>query len=194
MKYLDFRKKPQATLNYEYCPYCPSNTYTKSTIQHQLWECPCIQNFWALIHNLFDQLSIPFPLSSFNDIVTFFSLNDVKSLQATFKNQLILNGLFAIWAEYSHLTWEFTKYHQMDAPELETYINSLTQRIVNRYNSLNHRSFLSLPYIYQDIAFRSHTKGNLDPTKAALQARFYQLKPFLNFDPYNVTPNIRHMV
>ena len=36
-KYLISRKKPQAALKYEHCPYC-SNTFTKSTIQHQLWE------------------------------------------------------------------------------------------------------------------------------------------------------------
>ena len=144
-----------------------------------------------MIHGLFNQLNIPFPLTSFNDIVTFFTLDDIKNLHSTFRNQLILNGLYAIWAEYSHLTFEFTKFHQMDAPELETYISLLVQRIVNRYNSLNHHSFLSLPYIHQDIAFRSHIKGNLDPTKAALQARFYQLKPFLNFNSFNITPAIR---
>ena len=189
--YLTFRKNPYATLNYIYCPYCPSHTLTKSTIQHQIWDCPCIQKFWDLIHHLFNQLNLPFPLTTFNDIITFFSLDDIKSLTSTFKNQLIFNGVFAIWAEYSKLTFEFNQFHQMDAPELDSYINNLTQRLLTRYNSLNHHSFLSMPYIHQDIAFRSHIKGNLDPTKSALQARFYQLKPFLNFNSSNITDTIR---
>ena len=46
-------------------------------------------------------------------------------------------------------------------------------------------------YIHQDIHFRSHIKGTLDLTKSALQARFYQLKPFLNFNPDKITPNIQ---
>ena len=130
-------------------------------------------------------------LQHFNDIITFFSLDDIKSLTSTFKNQLIFNGVFAIWAEYSKLTFEFNQFHQMDAPELDSYINNLTQQLLTRYNSLNHHSFLSMPYIHQDIAFRSHIKGNLDPTKSALQARFYQLKPFLNFNSSNITDTIR---
>ena len=89
-KYPIFRKKPQAALKYECRPYC-SNTFIKSTIQHQLWECPCIQKFWTLIRNLFSQLDITFPLNSFNDLITFFSLEDIKSLKSTFKNQLIFN-------------------------------------------------------------------------------------------------------
>ena len=60
-KYLIFRKKPQAAIKYEYCPYC-SNTFNKSTIQHQFWDCPCIQKFWALIRDLFNQLEITFPV------------------------------------------------------------------------------------------------------------------------------------
>ena len=79
----------------------------------------------------------------------------------------------------------------MDALEIDAYIDHLTQRLVNRYNTQNHHSFLSLPYIHQDIHFRSHIKGNLDLTKSALQARFYQLKPFLNFNPDIITPNIQ---
>ena len=69
--------------------------------------------------------------------------------------------------------------------------DSLTQQLVNRYNTQNHHSFLSLPYIHQDIHFRSHIKGNLDLTKSALQARFYQPRPFLNFNPDIITPNIQ---
>lgn len=41
-KYLIFRKKPQAAIKYEYCPYC-SNTFNKSTIQHQLSPNHCFQ-------------------------------------------------------------------------------------------------------------------------------------------------------
>ena len=170
-KYLIFRKKPQAALKYEYCPYC-SNTFTKSTIQHQFWECPCIQKFWTLIRNLFNQLDITFPLNSFNDLITFFRLEDIKNLESTFKNQLIFNGIFSIWAEYTKLMHEFHTFNQMDAPEIDAYIDNLTQRLINRYNTQNHHSFLSLPYIYQDIHFRSHIKGNLDLTKSALRARF----------------------
>ena len=73
------------------------------------------------------------------------------------------------------LMHEFHTFNQMDAPEIDAYIDNLTQRLVNRYNTQNHHSFLSLPYIHQDIHFRSHIKGNLDLTKSALQARFYQL-------------------
>ena len=73
LKYLQSRNNPNAS-KYEYCPYCPSSSLKKSTIQHQLWECPCIQNFWKHIHNLFIQLNMPFPLTSFNDIITFFQI------------------------------------------------------------------------------------------------------------------------
>ena len=90
-----------------------------------------------------------------------------------------------------NLHLSFVKFHQMDANELNEYMSNLIQRLLTRYNSYNYHSFLSLPYINQDISFRSHWKGNSDPTKSALQARFYQLKPFLNFDPNNVTSTIR---
>ena len=86
---------------------------------------------------------------------------------------------------------EFHTFNQMDAAEIDAYIDNLTQRLVNRYNTQNHHSFLSLPYIHQDIHFRSHIKGNRDLTKSALQARFYQLKPFLSFNPDKITPNIQ---
>ena len=90
------------------------------------------------------------------------------------------------------VTQHFSIFHpEMDAPEIDAYIDNLTQRLVNRYNTQNHHSFLSLPYIHQDIHFRSHIKGNLDLTKSALQARFYQLKPFLNFNSDKITPNIQ---
>ena len=85
---------------------------------------------------------------------------------------------------------EFHIFSQIDAPEKNTYINHLTQRLINRRNTQNHHSFLSLPCIHQDIHFRSHIKGNLDPTRTALQARFYQLKRFLNFNPDTITPGI----
>ena len=89
---------------------------------------------------------------------------------------------------------EFHTFNQMDAPEIDAYMNNLTQRLVDRYNTQNHHSFLSLPYIHHDIHFRSHNniiKGNPDLTKSALQARFYQLKPFLNFNSDKITPNIQ---
>ena len=159
---------------------------------HAFWECPCIQKFWTLIRNLFSKLDITFPLNSFNDLITFFSLEDIKSLKSTFKNQLIFNGIFSIWAEYTKLMHEFHTFNQMDALELDAYIDDLTPRLVNRYNTQNHHSFLSLPYIHQDIHFRSHIKGNPDLTKSALQARFYQLKPFLNFNPDIITPEIQN--
>ena len=140
---------------------------------------------------LFSKLDITFPLNSFNDLITFFCLEDIKNLESTFKNQLNFNGIFSIWAEYTKLMHEFHTFNQMDAPEIDAYIDNLTQRLVNRYNTQNHHSFLSLPYIHQDIHFRSHIKGNLDLTKSALQARFYQLKPFLNFNPDIITPNLQ---
>ena len=87
---------------------------------------------------------------------------------------------------------DFHIFSQMDAPETDTYINNLTQRLVNGYNTQNYHSFLSLPYIHQDIHFRSHIKGNSDPTRTALQARFYQLKPFLNFNPDTISSDIQN--
>ena len=49
-----------------------------------------------------------------------------------------------------------------------------------------------LPMVDVKTTVRSHIKGNPDLTKSALQARFYQLKPFLNFNPDIITPEIQN--
>ena len=63
------------------------------------------------------------------------SLEDIKNLESTFKNQLIFNGIFSIWAEYTSLMHEFHIFSQMNALETDTYIDNLTQRLINRYNT-----------------------------------------------------------
>jgi len=187
--YLNSINRPLWAKNFEYCPYCPSRTFTKSTTEHQIWSCPSVRPFWEKIRDLFVKLDIPFPIHTFNDLITFFHIDDVKSLTNTFRNQLIFNAIYSIWVLYNGLIRNLP---QMDAQEYTSYVHSLTSKITHRYNSLNHHSFLCLPYISQTIAFRSHAQGNSDPTKNALQARYQQLQPYLAFDPTSIDNSIKH--
>ena len=82
------------------------------------------QKFWTLIRDLFSKLDITFPLNSFNDLITFFCLDDIKKLESTFKNQLVFNGIFSIWAESTKLMHEFHTFNQMNAPEIDAYIDN----------------------------------------------------------------------
>ena len=181
--YLTFRKRPLYAQPYEHCPYCPTRTHTKSTIEHQIWSCPSVQPFWKYIRDLFVRLDIPFPIHAFNDLITFFNINDVKSLTNTFRNQLIFNAVYSIWIQYNTIMRTHTT---MDAHEFDSYVATLTSKTIDKYNSVNRHSFLSLPYISQSIAFRSHAQGNADPTRNALQARYQQLQPYLAFNPESI--------
>ena len=72
--YLNSINRPLWAKNFEYCPYCPSRTFTKSTTEHQIWSCPSVRPFWEKIRDLFVKLDIPFPIHTFNDLITFFTL------------------------------------------------------------------------------------------------------------------------
>ena len=71
--------------------------------------------------------------------------------------------------------------------------------IAQKYLILRKKPQVALKYEYCPYCSNTftkstiiHIKGNSDPTRTALQARFYQLKPFLNFNPDTISSDIQN--
>ena len=121
--------------------------------------------------------------------MTFFTLSDSRNLNMTFRNDLVLNAIYAIHSEFHDL---MHKWDKLSATEFEDYLDHRNANLVQRYNALNYKSLIALPHTAQDIVFRSHAKGNSDPTKSALQVRYRYLQPHLNVDLANLSPSMEH--
>ena len=133
----------------------------------------------------FRRLDLHFPIMTFKDFVTFFTLEDTQNLTSTFRNDLIFNAVYAIHSEFHDLMHSWDKLtHRSD---FEDYLEKRLSRLVHLYNKYNHNSLISLPQTAQDIAFRSHAKGNSDPTKSALQVRYRYLQPHMDANLSNLS-------
>ena len=171
---------------YEVCPYCHTSRIP-STIEHQLWSCPALATFWSRVKDTFRRLDIHFPITNFNDFITFFALSDSHDLTASFRNNLVFNAIYAIHSEFHEL---MHKWDDLSASEFQDYLDQREANLIHRYNALNHKSLMSYPHTARDIAFRSHMKGNSDPTKSALQVRYRYLQPHLNVDLTSLSPSM----
>ena len=83
-------KNPHKRDKYELCPYCTTNT--PSTIEHQMWSCPCIAPLWTLVLNSLDAASIPHTIHSFNDLFLYIEKGNLSDLTLIIRDQMNVLG------------------------------------------------------------------------------------------------------
>ena len=183
--FLRRKKLNDAADKYDHCPYCQHRV--PSSLKHQFWECPHVRPFWNTVSTLFASHNLPSAPRSFDDIYMFIDSANTNDLLLLFRDDLLYNAIFSIWYEYNHIMRHMTRFSD---DEYRSRVTHLSDHLIDKFNSLNRRSFLLVPYHVQYLINRRSASSNSRSTSSGLLVRYHLIQSPLSFDLDNLSDNV----